>query len=138
MGRSNIGTFKICFFFGIISQGATGDTLFPLNQWVFVVLTTSTISQKQNGFRYTLPSTSTRKAIFNTRSPTGSFYDLNIGGKIFIGGDDYYTPANAWLQYVRVYLNYIPNSEDEMLNLAIMNTGNIHHALDILLTSLML
>ena len=112
--------------------------MFPTSQWVFVVLTTSTISQKQNGFRYTLPSTSTQTVIFGTRSPTGSFYDLDIGGKISIGGDGYYSPANAWLQYVRVYLNYFPKSADEMLNLAIMDTGSINHALNIHLTSLML
>ena len=105
--------------------------MFPISQWVFVVLTTSTISQKQNGFRYTLPSTSAQTPIFDTRSPIGSFYDLDIGGKISIGADAWNSPANAWLQYVRVYLNYFPKSVDEMLNLAIMDTGSINHALDI-------
>mgnify|MGYP000934467756 CR=1 FL=1 len=105
--------------------------MFPLNQWVFVVLTTSTISQQQYGYRYSLPSTSTRISMVENRTPTGSFYNLDIGGKVFIGGDDYDSPANAWLQYVRVYLNYFPTSGDEVVNLAVMETGSNFSTLNI-------
>ena len=69
---------------------------------------------------------SEQKALIGTRNPpSGSFYKLKIGGKVIIGEDAWYNPANAWMQYVRLYLNYFPNSEEEMINLAIMNTGNI-------------
>ena len=111
--------------------------MFPLDTWVFLALSTSTISQKQTGFRYTLPSTSTQTMALASRSPIGSFYDLEIGSTAFIGGDPWYDPARAWLQYVRVYINYYPNSMDEMLNLAIMDTGSILYALDIYLSLLL-
>ena len=138
MGRSNINIIQAVFFFYIFFQNAVGNTLQPTNTWVFEVMATSTISQKQNGFRYTLPSTSTQTKAFDTRAPSGSFYELEIGATIYVGGCFKHPAANYWLQNVRMYLNYFPNSVDEMLNLAIMDTGSINHALNIPLTSLML
>ena len=60
-----------------------------------------------------------------TRSPSGSFYNLSSSATVYIGDDNWYNIANAWLHYVRLYLNYFPNSEEEMLNLATMVSGNI-------------
>ena len=106
-----------------------GSSLLPLEQWVFLATSASTATtpQKQTGFRYTLSSTSTQVVAFDTRGPTGSFYDLAINATIFIGGDDQFENnlVNFWLQNVRLYLNYCPNSVDEMINLATMETGNI-------------
>ena len=99
--------------------------MIPPNKWVFLALTTNTVTQIQNGFRYTLPSTSEQKVVFNTRDPPGILFDMEIGGTVFIGGDTVYNLGDFWLQYVRMYLNYFPNSEDEMINLAVMETGNI-------------
>ena len=89
--------------------------------------------QKQNGFRYTLTSTSSRIVAFGSREPSGSFFDLSIAATIFIGGDLSYlnTGINFWLQNVRLYLNYFPDSVDEMINLAIMDTGNFFYAVNI-------
>ena len=98
---------------------------FPIGQWVFLALTSSTILQKQNGFRYTLPSTSTQTVILATRGATSSFYNLSLSATVYIGDDNSYNIANAWLHYVRLYLNYFPNSEEEMLNLATLDSGNI-------------
>ena len=117
---SNLVTFS-----AIPLQPATGSTLIPTNKWVFLALTTNTVTQIQNGFRYTLPSTSEQKVVFNTRDPPGILFDMKIGGTVFIGGDTVYNLGDFWLQYVRMYLNYFPNSEDEMINLAVMETGNI-------------
>ena len=102
-----------------------GSVLLPVGQWVFLCSTTSTIAQKQNGFRYTLPSTSTQTVAFGTRSPSGSFYDLARNATVYIGGDGYKPMSSNWLQAVRLYLNYFPNSVDEMINLAVMETSNI-------------
>ena len=110
--------------------------MLPIGKWVFFALSTSSTLQKQTGFRYTLPSASTQTTALATI--TGPFYDVLIDSTIFIGDDSYYDPANAWLQYVRLYLNYYPSSLDEMINLAISDTGSTHHALDISLTSPML
>ena len=94
---------------------------------MFLALTTNTgtTPHKQNGFRYTLPSTSSQTVVFDTRNPSGSFYDLEIGGQVFVGGDNWIPKSNFWIQYFRVYINYFPNSVDEMINLAIMGIGNI-------------
>ena len=91
-------------------------------------MTTSTVTQQQNGFRYTLPDTSTQIKTFETRTPTGLFYDLKNSATVFVGGDPFYAITDFWLQNVRLYLNYFPNSVDEMINLAIANTGNIFPA----------
>ena len=86
-------------------------------------MTTNSATGLQNGFRYTLPSTSAQTVVFSTRGPIGAFYDMAINGTVYIGGDFTYSASNAWMQYVRLYLNYVPNSEDEMINLATMSTG---------------
>ena len=90
--------------------------------------------QKQNGFRYTLTSTSTSTPIisFANREPIGSLNNLVITGTVFIGGDIFYpnNGVNYWMQGVRSYVNYFPNSEDDMINLAIMETGNTFHYSD--------
>ena len=102
--------------------------MLPLGKWVFVAMATDTAStpQKQHGFRYTLTDTSTQKIVYGTRNPIGSYYDLdNSDSKVFIGGDDFHAKAHSVLQYVRLYLNYFPDSEDEMINLATMDTGTI-------------
>ena len=89
-------------------------------------ITTIALPHKQNGFRYTLPSTSSQTAVFDTRNPisSGQFYDLDINGGVYVGGDPWRPPPNFWIQYFRVYINYFPNSVDEMINLAIMDTGS--------------
>ena len=89
-----------------------------------------TTPQKQYGFRYTLSSTSTRTIAFNNREPpSGSFYQLQINATIFIGGDDFFrnngNNFEYWQQSVRLYLNYSPQTQNEFINLAIMDTGNI-------------
>ena len=111
-------------------KGLKGAALLPLGQWVFLALSTNTDIKKHTGFRYTLASTSSRVAAFNTRGPSGSnFYNLANNSNIFIGADNNYknNGSEFWLQSVTLYLNYYPNSVDEMINLAIMETGNIFH-----------
>ena len=101
-------------------------TLVPVGQWTFFASATSTTTQKQSGFRYSLPSTSTRSMTFKTRSPSGAFYDLAENVMLYLGGDHRgeYEPCRCELRYARVYINYYPNSEDEYINLAMMDTGN--------------
>lgn len=63
---------------------------------------------------------------FKTRSPSGAFYDLAENVMLYLGGDHRgeYEPCRCELRYARVYINYYPNSEDEYINLAMMDTGN--------------
>ena len=94
--------------------------MFPIGEWVFVALATNTNTQMQNGFRYTLPSTSTQTIVYGSRSATsgGVFFDLASNGTYFLGGDPWDPNAGVILQYVRLYIDYFPNSVDEMINLA--------------------
>ena len=104
------------------------NTLLPLGQWVFIASAVNSATQNQSGFRYTLPSTSTQTIVFNIKTSTGGlFYDLAPNVSVLLGGNSFglYYSCNCDLQYARVYVNYFPNSSDEYINLALMNTGNI-------------
>ena len=85
-----------------------------------------TSPQKDYGFRYTLPTTATQTAFLDSRTSSGSFHSLSKDATLFIGGDPFYpnNAVNYWLQRVRIYVNYCPETVDEMINLAIMETGN--------------
>lgn len=98
--------------------------MFPSNQWVFVALATDTTSNKQNGFRYIISST-TATWEFKTRSSVGNFYPLKQTGKITLGGGNGNGNCACSLRYARIYIDYYPNSVDEMINLAIMEQGII-------------
>ena len=104
-----------------------GQVLLPIGTWVFLAMSTNTNAQVQNGFRYTLPSTSTQTLVYGSRSPTsgGVFYDLASNGTYFLGGDTWLGDAgNVVLQYVRLYVDYFSNSNNEMINLASLDSGN--------------
>ena len=101
--------------------------MLPIGQWVFLALAVNTNTQTENGFRYTLPSISDPVIVFATTTPTssGQLYGLAPNSTYFIGGDPYYGNVNStWLQYVKLYVDYFPNSIDEMINLATLDTGN--------------
>ena len=83
---------------------------------------------KLNGFRYALSSTSTQEIHFKSKKDT--YWELSSDNTIFIGGDKYYESADIWLQNVRLYSNYFPDSEGEMINLAIRDSGNICYTLN--------
>lgn len=78
----------------------------------------------QYGFRYTLESTSSQIVRFGSRSPKGLFYDLTINGTYYLGGDPWIPPGNCWLQYVRLYIDYVSTTPDEITSLALMDSGN--------------
>jgi len=65
---------------------------------------------------------------FKTRTPAGlgQFYDLAPNATFYVGGDhfDYYDSCGCDIRYARVYINYYPKSEDEYINLAMMDRGN--------------
>ena len=81
----------------------------------------------QNGFRYTLSSTSVQEIVFANRpAASGNFYDLSPTASVLLGGDNHgYSSCLCDLQDARVYVDYYPDSADEYINLAVMNTGKI-------------
>ena len=98
----------------------------PAGQWVFIAVSTSATLQKQSGFRYILSSTTTQTIVAKTGSPpSGQLYHLAPNATFFVGGDNNadLLSCNCAIRYARVYTNFFATSEDEFLNLAIMDTG---------------
>jgi hypothetical protein len=99
--------------------------MFPTGQWVFLALGTDSTANMQYGFRYYPQSTTQLIAFFNTRTLPPS-YNITPSCTAFWGGDTLYTTSGQTLQYVRLYVDYVPTSQDEMINLAIMQPGGIY------------
>lgn len=97
----------------------------PVGQWVFLGFGGNTTGNIQSGFRYTLSSTAGQTIVFANRVWTDA-YDITSNAVVWVGGDNLgYLSCGCELQYARVYADYFPNSEDEYINLANMNTGNL-------------
>ena len=96
----------------------------PLGQWTFISHFTDQTTNTQYGFRYFLDQTTkTRKVKFQQRN-SGTCYQLKPSAKVFWGGSDgYYGYCNCWMQYVRVHIDWVADSENKMLSLAFMDSG---------------
>ncbi len=99
--------------------------MFPTGQWVFLTLGTDSTANMQYGFRYYPQSTTNLTAFFDTRTLPSPSYNITPSCTAFWGGDNLYTSPGQTLQYVRLYIDYVPTSQDEMINLAIMQQGGI-------------
>ncbi len=99
--------------------------MFPTRQWVFLALGTDSTVDMQYGFRYYPQSTTELTAFFNTRIIKYPTYNVTPSCTAFWGGDNFITTSGQTLQYVRLYLDYVPTSQDEMINLAIMQQGGM-------------
>jgi hypothetical protein len=99
--------------------------MFPTGQWIFLALGTDSLTNTQYGFRYYPQSTSQQTVFFNTRTVSPS-YNATPSCTAFWGGDTFTSGYGQTLQYVRIYLDYVPSSQDQMINLAIMLPGGIY------------
>lgn len=81
------------------------------------------INNNQFGFRYYLDFDSKSvNAIFDKRN-TPQTTTLDSSAKITWGGKDpEFYPSTCYLQYFRVYWDYLANTQDKMINLALMDT----------------
>ena len=95
--------------------------MFPTSKWVFICASVDVSANTQYGYRYYPSSGGTIAGLFNSLSPTtGSLYTITPSTTIFWGGDGSGADCNCLTQYVRVYIDYAPNAQDQMLNLALM------------------
>lgn len=80
-------------------------------------------ADKQFGFRYYLDLDGrSDRVIYNTRT-IGQTTDLGPSSKVTWGGKDiYYDASTCYLQYLRIYWDYLADSQNHMINLAIMDT----------------
>ena len=60
-------------------------------------------------------------------APPNAMYSITSAGKVSWGGDEYYPSYGQTVQYTRLYLDYAPTSQGQMLNLAWMHPGGIHN-----------
>ncbi len=99
--------------------------MFPTGQWVFLSLGTDSRANMQYGFRYYPQSTTNLTAFFDTRPLSSPSSNATPSWTAFWGGDSFYSSPGQTLQYVRLYIDYVPTSRDEMVNLVIMQQGGI-------------
>ena len=91
-----------------------------LNQWIFLSFFTDQTTNKQFGFRYYL--TTTAQITFRQQTVGGTIYQLNPSATIFWGGkDNYYGNCYCYIQYVRMYWDYLADTQDKLINLALMS-----------------
>jgi hypothetical protein len=114
----------------------------PIGNWIFFCTSVDATAGINYGFRYYLNSSSTTYYnYFGTRSD--SFYALtyanaqiNVGGyaNINVNFPKIYLPQNfatcgCMLQYFRFFIDYAPNTADQMLNLAMMTANSMFQSI---------
>lgn len=99
--------------------------MFPTEQWVFLAFGTDGTTDTQYGFRYQPRSVTTQTIIFKDRTLIGPPYTVSPSCTAFWGGDTFHPSYGQTLQFVRLYIDYVPTNEDQMINLAMMKPGGI-------------
>ena len=97
--------------------------MFQSGLWVFLSFTRDEINGVMTYFTYNLNSgspLSTTPAIAN-QSAIGAYSLLPSTVVQWGGADRTYSYCDCTMQYVRFYVNYAPNTQDQMINLALMN-----------------
>jgi len=87
---------------------------------VFISLAIDNSLNTQYGFQYGLWGSAFQKFATST-PPSGSLYTISPSTSIYWGGDSANYICNCIIQYVRFYIDYAASSNDEMINLALMN-----------------
>ena len=102
------------------------EVLFPANEWVFISIFIDNMQNTAYKFRYDIDDTSTPPNFESKSAVGGSFYSIDGSSTFYWGGDepDTYDYCDCEMRYVRLYLNYVARSQDEMVNLAIMDPSS--------------
>ena len=96
-----------------------------LDKWTFIAQSVDVDSSTQYGFRYVLDAAAPAAptSVLNSRSPSsGSFYKLYSNATVVYTNDPHGgSPCGCKMQYIRVYTDYFPSTQDQMISLALMN-----------------
>ena len=85
---------------------------------------------QHGGTRYYLnEATYSENVIFQSRN-VGPSHQLTGASKVYLGGDRFYNSCLCHLQYVRMYWNYVADSQDKMINFAMMNADGIYISIE--------
>ena len=79
----------------------------------------------QYGARYYLNETTYSQNVILQSRIGGSSQNLTGTTKVFMGGDPFYATCHCYLQHLRVYWDYLADSQDKMINLAMIGTEGI-------------
>lgn len=99
--------------------------MLPLNEWVFLCLGIRNSVNTQYGFRYHLNADKTSNIVFKEKVRQTALHTISPSSTIYWGGDPFHEVCYCTLQYVRFYIDYVPDSQDEMINLAINSVDGI-------------
>eukprot|EP00331_Platyophrya_macrostoma_P031937 CAMPEP_0176438462 /NCGR_PEP_ID=MMETSP0127-20121128/19299_1 /TAXON_ID=938130 /ORGANISM="Platyophrya macrostoma, Strain WH" /LENGTH=335 /DNA_ID=CAMNT_0017822419 /DNA_START=247 /DNA_END=1255 /DNA_ORIENTATION=+ len=103
-------------------EGTSGNTMLPFNEWVFLSLAIDSTTNTQYGFRYDPSSSYTISSYFSSLNVNpATLYSITPATYVYWGGDTNSYICNCAIQYVRFYIDYAASSQDEMINLALMN-----------------
>jgi len=101
----------------------------PLGRWVYFATGVDSTAKQHYGFRYYTDGTTIPFQILTSR--TDNFYSLNNANTMFyLGGvpsnypDKMFVSSFCTMQNVRLFLDYIPKTDDEFLNIALMEPGS--------------
>lgn len=96
-------------------------TTLIVDQWVFISVFVNPLTSTQHGIRYYLNETSHSESVIYQSRNTSASYKVSSTTHVFWGGDGRYSTCNCYLQYLRVYLNWVADSQDQLINLALMD-----------------
>lgn len=98
-----------------------------LNQWIFISFFVDKAAYRQIGFRYyLLPSSNSVQITYKQQTMPSSPYQLKPSATIFWGGrDNYEMNCYCYVQFVRLYWDYLADTQEKMINLALMSPDSI-------------
>ena len=73
--------------------------------------------------RYHLNEETFSESMIFESSSVSSSYQISGTTKVYMGGDHTYSPCLCYLQYLRIYLDYVADSKDNRINLAMMDAN---------------
>ena len=92
---------------------------------MFISVFVDTLKQTHHGIRYYLNQTNyTENVKYLSRGPSAN-YKVSGATQVFWGGDGRYSTCNCHIQFMRLYLNWVADSRDQLINLALMEDDGI-------------
>lgn len=97
--------------------------MIPIGEWVFLSVAINQPNNISYGFRYNPTANYFVDMTYGNRKLTSPdmYYALSASTQIYWGGSTNGDTCNCIMQYVRFYSDYVANSRDQMINLALMN-----------------
>lgn len=96
-----------------------------LGQWVFISMFVDGAENKHFGFRYYVDQMSNSDIVIFQTVSVGTSYPLALSAVVYWGGHNYnYNHCACWMQYVRIHLDWVADTEAKMLSLSKFSTDD--------------